>query len=134
LQTGDRRFFNKKPQFREARPSPSRRKLLSRGDGEIGLDRIGIGLDTRIRVAHSGDDARIRVGKPKRVLGLKLTGPPVSSDINAPTGKARETEAIKLLDAIRIPNPAAVKIGQLDYAAMAIIKKLVEVHSICLKR
>ena len=29
--------------------------------------------------------------------GLKLTGPPVSSDINAPTGKARDTDAIKLL-------------------------------------
>ncbi len=30
-------------------------------------------------------------------LGLKLTGPPVSSVINAPTGKAREIDAIRLL-------------------------------------
>ena len=37
------------------------------------------------------------VGAPSTGLGLKLTGPPVSSVISAPTGKARETEAIRLL-------------------------------------
>jgi hypothetical protein len=37
------------------------------------------------------------VGWPSTGLGLKFTGPPVLSDIKAPIGKARETDAIRLL-------------------------------------
>jgi hypothetical protein len=42
-------------------------------------------------------------------LGLKLAGPPVFSDISAPTGKTREIEAISFLWGLH-PRPNCVGI------------------------
>jgi hypothetical protein len=71
-------------------------------------------------------------GAPSIGLGLKF-GPPVSSDISAPTGKAREIEGDEALDTILIPDPTPLEVGQLNDAFLAIIEQLMQIKRIGLK-
>jgi hypothetical protein len=45
-------------------------------------------------------------------------------------GKAQEIEAIRLFDALLIPNPTALEIRQLKNAAMAVVEKVVQVNRV----